>query len=135
MTDAAFRSWIQTLPSCLDGRTFSEWVESIGAWRNLACHVRRAGRSGIAFKEEFACVPMSDPQHKYQHNHGELACLVKFTHDPQLKATLLSASPVEAERIAGEWFDAQVEKYRGRWLKETPEGRKWAERRTVNEMA
>jgi hypothetical protein len=121
MTDALFRAWIQTLPSCLD-LTFSEWLPHLGEWRNLACHVRRAGRSGVAFKEEFACVPMSEKQHSYQHQHGELACLRKFSRDPELICTLDAASPVEAERIAGEWFDAQVLKYRERWMRETPEG-------------
>jgi|ERR1700691_2386284 len=135
MTDAAYRAWIQTLPSCLDGRSFSEWVEAAGEWRNLACHVRRAGRFGVAYKAEFSCVPMSDAQHRYQHQHGELACLRKFSKDPQLICTLDAASPVEAERIAAEWFDAQVEKYRARWMTETPEGRAWAESQRVEVMA
>jgi hypothetical protein len=134
MTDAAFRQWIQTLPSCLDLK-FSEWLEHLGEWRNLACHIRRAGRSGIAFKEAFACVPMADAQHRYQHQHGELATLRKFTTDPELRCTLDNASPVEAERIAAEWFDTQVEKYRARWMRETPEGRAWAEPKAVEVMA
>jgi hypothetical protein len=116
MTDALYRAWIQKQPSCLD-RAFSEYVHGEG--RNLACHIRRAGRSGVAYKEEYACVPMSDGQHRYQHNHGELACLMKFSRDPQLLCTLKNASPFEAERISGEWFDAQVEKYREMWRKQT----------------
>lgn len=131
MTDVLFRTWIQTLPSCLDGHSYSEFVEHLGEWRNLACHVRRAGRSGVAFKAEFSCVPMTDAQHRYQHNHGELACLMKFSRDPQWRTDLLNASPVEAERLASEWFDAQVKKYYARWLEETPEGRAWAARREV----
>lgn len=129
MTDGLYRSWIQSLPSALDGRSFSEWLPEQGEWRNLACHVRRAGRSGIAFKEEFACLPMTDAQHRYQHAHGELACLMKFSRDPQLICALKNASPIEAERIASDWFDAQVEKYRARWMRETAEGRKWAQSR------
>jgi hypothetical protein len=135
MTDEAFRAWIQTLPSALDGKSFSDWLPDLGEWRNLACHVRRAGRSGVGYKEEFACIPMSDKEHKYQHQNGELACLLKFTADPQLKVTLLDASPVEAERLAKQWFDAQVEKYRQRWLAETPEGRAWAKKHEVEVMA
>jgi hypothetical protein len=131
MTDALYRSWIQTLPSCLDGKSFSEWLPDRGEWRNLACHVRRAGRSGIGFKEAFACLPMTDAQHRYQHSHGELACLMKYSREPQLRANLMNAAPVEAERIAAEWFDSQVEKYRRRWMRETPEGRAWAERKQV----
>jgi hypothetical protein len=119
MTDALYRTWIQTLPSCLDGKSFSEWLPSLGEWRNLACHVRRAGRSGVAFKEAYACVPMTDAQHRYQHQYGELACLMKFSRDPQLLCTLKNASPFEAERMAMEWFDVQVEKYREIWWQNT----------------
>lgn len=121
MSDDAYREWIQTLPSCLDGKSYAEWVEECGEWRNPACHVRRAGRSGVAYKEPFAQVPMSHDQHAYQHRFGELACLLKYTRDPQLKTTLLNASPVEAERIAGEWFDGQVVKYRQMWRERTGE--------------
>jgi hypothetical protein len=119
MNDTAFREFIQTLPSCLDGQSFSEWIPELGEWRNPACHVRRAGRSGVAYKEPFAQLPMTNAQHAYQHNHGELACLVKYTRDPQLKANLLNASPVEAERIAADWFDAQVIRYREMWRERT----------------
>ena|ERR1700735_5016091 len=128
MTDALFRAWIQILPSCLDGKSFSEWVESEGAWRNPACHVRRARTFGTGFRNvPYTSIPLTHKQHAYQHQHGELACLMKFSRDLQLLCTLKNAAPVEAERIAAEWFDAQVEKYRARWLRETPEGRKWAE--------
>jgi hypothetical protein len=126
MSDAAYRAWIQTLASCLDGKSFSEWLPEQGEWRNIACHIRRAGPFGTAFKAEFSCVPMTFNQHMYQHQKGELACLRRFSRDPQLICTLDNASPFEAERIAAEWFDAQVEIYRARWLKETPEGRAWA---------
>jgi len=121
MTDKAYREFIQTLPSCIDGKSYSQWIPELGEWRNPACHVRRAGRSGTAYKELYAEIPLTNEQHAYQHQHGELACLLKYTRDPQLKATLLNASPVEAERIAGEWFDAQVVKYREMWRKRTGE--------------
>jgi len=75
----------------------------------------------VAFKEEFACVPMTNEQHLYQHNFGELACLRRFTRDPQLVCTLDNASPVEAERIAGDWFDSQADKYRQMWCARTGE--------------
>lgn len=112
-TDKAYREFIQTLPSCLSS-TFSEYLED-GRKLCVAAHVRRAGESGTAFKAPYSVVPMTQTEHLYQHQHGELACLVKFTRDPQLKTTLLNASPVEAERIASEWFDAQVVKYREMW--------------------
>jgi hypothetical protein len=118
MTDKAYREFIQTLPSCLD-RGFSEWIMEIGEWRNPACHVRRAGESGIAYKAPYATIPLTHAQHAYQHQHGELACLLKYTRDPQLKVILLDASPIEAERIAQDWFDAQVIRYRQMWRERT----------------
>src|SRR5580704_12813172 len=93
MTDALYRAWIQTLPSCLDGRSFSEWISERGEWRNPACHVRRAGKSGMAYKAEFSCLPLTHKQHAYQHEFGELACLMKYSRDPQLIANLMNAAP------------------------------------------
>jgi len=121
MTDAAYHAWIQTLPSVFDGKSYSEWLPDVGEWRNPACHVRRGGFSGVAYKKPFSQIPMTNTEHAYQHNHGELACLMKYTRDPQLKTTLMNASPVEAERIAGEWFDAQVIRYREMWRERTGE--------------
>lgn len=133
MTDAAFRQWIQTLPSALDGRSFAEWLHGEG--RNPACHVRRASESGTGYKAPFSAIPLTHMQHDYQHRYGELACLAKFTRDPELRRALAEATPAEAERIAKNWFDAQKARYYTRWLEETPEGRAWAKRRTVEEMA
>src|ERR1700723_609989 len=113
MTDKAYREFIQTLSSCITGR-FSEYLED-GRKLCVAAHVRRAGESGTAYKAPFSCVPMTQTEHLYQHQHGELACLVKYTREPQLKATLLNASPVEAECIAADWFDSQVVRYREMW--------------------
>jgi hypothetical protein len=113
MTDALFRQWIQTLPSCLTGK-FSEYLED-GRKLCIAAHVRRAGFSGVGFKAPFSVVPLTQNEHLYQHNHSELACLMKFSRDPQLLCSLKNASPFEAERISSEWFDAQVEHYREMW--------------------
>jgi hypothetical protein len=118
MTDAEYRAWIQTLPSCLSGQ-FSEYLDD-GRKLCIAAHVRRAGESGTAYKAPYSCVPMTQTEHLYQHQHGELACIMKFTRDPQLKVTLLNASLIEAERIAGDWFDAQVLKYRAMWQEQKP---------------
>jgi hypothetical protein len=117
MTDKAFREFIQTLPSCLTG-VFSEYLED-GRRLCVAAHVRRAGKSGTAYKADYSVIPMTQTEHLYQHQFGELACLLKFTKDKQLKMTLLNASPIEAERVAGEWFDAQVIRFREMWRKRT----------------
>jgi len=135
MTDELYRQWIQTLPCCLDGRSYSEFLEHLGEWRNPACHVRRAGESGTGYKAEFCTIPLTHIHHAYQHQYGELACLAKFSRDPELLRALKNASPREAERIAKDWFDAQVEKYRKRWMTETPEGREWAKRQSVGVTA
>lgn len=99
-SDKAFREWVQRQPSCISGQ-FSEYVNGEG--RNPACHVRRASRSGIAFKGELCCVPMTHAEHAYQHQHGEAACLRKFLggewHVDEAK----------------DWFDEQVMKYRQMW--------------------
>jgi hypothetical protein len=117
MTDTAYRAWIQTQKSCITGN-FSEYLED-GRKLCVAAHVRRAGTSGTGFKASFSCVPLTQTEHTYQHNHGELACLMKFSRDPQLICTLKNASPFEAERIASEWFDTQVEKYRAMWREQS----------------
>jgi len=119
MIDAAYNAWIQTLPSIFDGRSYSEWLPEIGEWRNPACHVRRAGRSGIAYREPFAQIPLTHEQHRVQHSSGELSCLVRFTRDPRIKSALRAASTDEALRIAEEFFDGQVQKYREIWRQRT----------------
>ena len=108
MTDEAFRGWIQKQRSCLSGK-FSEWLCDIGEWRNLACHVRRAGESGTGYKAPYACVPMLRVEHDYQHQHGELAVIQKFN------AAL--ARTVKTEWQAKSWFDKQVDNYRIAYLK------------------
>ncbi|WP_020474217.1 hypothetical protein [Zavarzinella formosa] len=100
MTDKAYRVWVQTLPSCISGQ-YSEWVHAEG--RNLACHVRRAGKSGTAYKAEYSCVPMTREEHDYQHQHGEAACLRRF---------LGGEWTVETAKA---WFDEQVVRYREEW--------------------
>src|ERR1700722_10202758 len=100
MTDALYRSWVQKQGSWSTGN-FSEYLDD-GRKLCVAAHVRWAGPSGIGFKAAYSCVPLTQTEHAYQHQHGELACLMKFSRDPQLKSTLMNASPFEAERIAQE---------------------------------
>jgi hypothetical protein len=135
MTDAQYRSWIQTLPSALDGKSFSEWLPELGEWRNPACHVRRAGESGTGYKAEFSVIPLTHIQHDYQHRYGELACLAKFCRDPEFVGKLKVLSAAGAEQMAKDWFTEQKAKYYARWLNETPEGRAWAKKHEVEVMA
>ena len=87
--DSAFRAWVQRQPSCISGR-FSEWVNGEG--RNPACHVRRARESGTAYKGEYACVPLTQPEHLLTHQRGESHFHPK------------------------EWWDAQRLEYLRRWI-------------------
>lgn len=104
MTDKLYRKWMNTLESCLDG-DYSEYVNDDGL--NPACHVLRAGKSGKAYKASYSCVPMTQKQHLYQHQHGELAVLIRYG-----KNTGLTAFTVEA---AKQWFDEKVILYREQW--------------------
>ena len=107
MSDADFRKWIQKQPSCLSGG-FSEYVDGDG--RCLAAHVRRAGKSGTAYKEEYACIPLFRAEHDLQHQQGELACLQRFA--PHLKAETVE----DAKAI----FDSLVAVYRREWFTRNP---------------
>ncbi len=69
-TDAEFRAFIQRLPSAVSGE-WSEWMEGTGEGRCVAAHVRRAGEAGTAYKPPYACIPLTDAEHKRQHQHGE----------------------------------------------------------------
>jgi hypothetical protein len=109
MTDKKFREWVRRQPSCLSGR-FSEYVNGEG--RNLACHVRRAATSGISYKPPYSCVPMTDEEHRYQHQHGELACLLRYMNQP------ISVPQFRTVAFAKEWFVEQAERYRKLWERE-----------------
>ncbi len=109
MTDKKFREWVQRQPSCLSGR-FSEYVNGEG--RCIAAHVRRAATSGTGYKAPFSCVPMTDDEHRFQHQHGELACLLRYMSGP------LGIPQFAAADFAKEWFTDQAKKYRKQWERE-----------------
>lgn len=73
-SDKQYREWVRRQPSCLSGQ-FSEWVNGQG--RCVAAHVRRAGESGTGHKGDYACVPLTDAEHRLQHQHGETALMPK----------------------------------------------------------
>jgi hypothetical protein len=103
-TDTDFREWVQKQPSCITFR-WSEWLVDVGEFRNPACHIRRAGKSGTAHKEAFACVPMTNEEHHFQHQHGEAACLNRFLNSGEF-----------TREEAADWFDRQRERYLRLWL-------------------
>jgi hypothetical protein len=103
--DKEYRAWIQTQPSCISGE-YSEYVHGDG--RCIAAHVRRANRSGTGFKALYACVPMTDAEHRVQHQAGELACLITFGGKQFADFTVDDAK---------KWFDDQVRAHFKKWGK------------------
>lgn len=88
--DADFLEWLTYQPSCISGR-FSEVHNGVG--RSVACHVRTvAGGAGTAFKPPFSAVPLTDPEHKLTHQHGD-----SYFH-PE------------------DWWQEQVEKHLFAWI-------------------
>lgn len=104
-TDEEFRQWVQKQASCISGQ-FSEWLPTAGEWRNPACHVRRAGRSGTAYKEDYACVPMTHGEHALQTNGGESACLNRY----------LSKTTPWTNDEAKAWFDTRRIETLEKWI-------------------
>jgi hypothetical protein len=70
-TDAEFRDWITRQPSAHSGE-FNAEPDPSGAPRCVAAHVRRvADGFGTAIKGDYACIPLTDGEHRRQHQHGE----------------------------------------------------------------
>jgi hypothetical protein len=103
-SDKKFREWVSHQPSCIDG-SWSEVLES-GEGRCIACHVRRAGEAGTAFKPEYSAVPMTFDQHNEQSWHGESSCLNRFIPKPGLWGNI----------DAKAWFDQKRIEYLTLWL-------------------
>lgn len=105
--DAAFLEWLRTQPSCLSGQ-FSEFVNGQG--RNVAAHVRRAANAGVAIKPLFSAVPLTDEEHKIQHQHGEHGLLNRVRPE------------VWDRKSAARWFDEQVKLHLVRWRRARKRG-------------
>ena len=108
MTDKAFREWIETKRSCLSGE-FSEFLNGEG--RCIACHVRRAGAAGTAYKPPYSVVPMTFAEHSVQSHGGELEAIKQFN--------IGLARIVTTVEDAKAWFDEQARKYRRAWYELT----------------
>lgn len=114
MSDSEFREWIRNQPSALTGK-YSEYVHGEG--RCLACHVRRAGKSGTGYKAEYSCVPLTREEHDVQHRKGEVACLVQFLPSHFAKSLFEGVRTEEETKLrAKTYFDQLAEKYRNRWM-------------------
>lgn len=98
--DDQFRAWVRTQPSCISG-LFSEYVHGEG--RCIAAHIRRAGKSGTAYKPPFSALPLTDTEHKLTHQHGESFFHPKAWWDEQVEAHLerwIRAAGIEGEALA-----------------------------------
>ncbi len=91
-----FLEWLRTLPCCITHRKPVE-----------ACHVRRVGMgSGMGRKPRLFAIPLAPEVHRYQHQHGEAACLIKYF------VNFWSISP-----FAKEWFEQKALFYRKEFLR------------------
>ena len=108
-SDADYDAWVTRQPSIVSGR-FNE-ADAAGELRNVACHVRRAGPAGTAFKPLFAQVPMTDDEHSRQHQGGETAVYLRWAR--------LAGITVQPSRAAAHaWFDERLVETRARWVEE-----------------
>ena len=102
-SDAEYLHWLSFQASCLSGE-FNQYIDGVG--RNIACHVRRANNSGTGIKPPFSAVPLTDAEHKYQHQHGEREALIRYQ------------SYLTPEFLAKEWFNDQAKIHLERWIEE-----------------
>jgi hypothetical protein len=84
--DQAFLGWLRTLPSAVSG-----------GMPCVAAHYRTAANSGIACKPLYSAIPLTDAEHKLQHQIGQ------YNFRPR------------------EWWEKKVEFYVNEWKKITTE--------------
>ena len=97
--------WIQKQPSCISER-FSEYVNGEG--RCIAAHVRRAGDAGIGYKPPYMAVPLTDEEHRQQHNHGESSL-----HRDMERSESTQWFTNKAMQYAEEWAWEKFKKFQG----------------------
>src|SRR5258707_4677139 len=114
MTDKLHREFIQKQRSCLTNE-FSEWIQDRGEWCNLLATYAGLESLVSASRRSMPACRLPQRSMNTMHQHGGLACLRKYTPDAELICRLDAAAPMEAERIAKEWFDEQGVKYRRLW--------------------
>lgn len=95
--DKKYLTWLRTQPSCL-----SRMVPCVSA------HVRRARHSGTGYKPLFSAVPLTDEEHRWQSNHGELACFLRF-YRGHLIGTIIDV------QAAKNFFDMEAKQHLQRW--------------------
>lgn len=95
-TDKEFQEFVRVRASCVSG---------LGRGSCVYAHVRRAALGGMGMKTEFSGVPLTDEEHKLQHQKGEAAVLfARF-------GFLVTAAQ------AKEWFDKEAQYLRLEFIK------------------
>lgn len=105
-TDDQFQDYVRHHKSCVSGE-FQGFVAGTGKDVCIYAHVRRASNSGTGIKPVFSGVPLTDLEHKIQHNEGELALLQKH----EILPNIASVDTAKA------WFDKKAAKYRADWAR------------------
>jgi hypothetical protein len=112
-SDADFRDWVERQPSVLTER-FNEHVNGVG--RCIAHHVLSAeaapARDGEhPNKPAYRCVPLTDEEHRFFHQHGALAALREFVDIGMFEGQ----EPDAARKSALEWWKKMAADYVSRW--------------------
>jgi len=105
--DALYQEWLRKQKSCLSGKQPC-----------ISAHVRRANNSGVGCKPLCSGVPLTDEEHRYQHQHGELDCILKYGRF--IAADVMNILTRQDQTIddrlvrvrwAKGWFDYQAQKH------------------------
>lgn len=104
-TPEEYVAWVQTQPSVVSGE-WSEVLES-GEGRCIAAHVRRvADGAGTGIKPPWMVVPLTDAEHRMQHEGGEIA-------------PLRAAGIAQPDWTAADvrlWWETAATEHRARWV-------------------
>lgn len=107
-SDDDFAHWIQYQKCCICGS--GDYVQETGELMCEAAHVRRAGESGTAYKQDYSRVPMCHKHHYHQHQQGELfVFLERYPEEDEPDTYALGAK-------AKEWFDKKALEYLRKWV-------------------
>ncbi len=97
-TDKEFQKWVKTQPNMLGGES------------EVYAHVRRSWNAGTGMKPLFSGIPLTDWQHRLQHQKGELAMLQAHGYLMEYKDG--DEAVYQAKRMINEW----AEMYRQEWI-------------------
>lgn len=114
-TDADFRDWVERQPSVLTER-FNVLDHKDGVGRCIAHHVLSAdatpARDGeYPNKPAYRSVPLTDEEHRFLHQHGQLAALREYVDVGMFQ----DQDANQARKAALEWWKKMAADYVSRW--------------------